>query len=66
MMIGWQEVAVGVVVAGAIAWLVRRAIRARRERVACAHCPVRKIPRPYVSTAKRADRTPSAVSDRTK
>jgi ABC-type nickel/cobalt efflux system permease component RcnA len=60
MTIGWQEIAAGILVAGAAAWLVRRAVRARRERVACAHCQVRKIPRPYFSTAKRMERPPSA------
>jgi len=52
MTIGWQEIAVGPVVAGAVAWLIRRAVRARRERVACAHCPVRKIPRPTLGARK--------------
>jgi hypothetical protein len=49
--IGWQEIAAGAVVLAAAAWLFRKARRAHRERVACAHCPVPKIPRPFFSTA---------------
>lgn len=63
---GWQELVVGVVVLGAAGWLVRRARRAHRERAVCSSCPVGKLPRPYFSTAKRTERTPSGVSTRTK
>ena len=63
---GWQEIAVGVVVLGAAVWLIRRARRANRERAVCSSCPVGKLPRPYFSTAKRTERTPSGVSTRTK
>ena len=66
--IGWQEIAMGAAVISAAAWLVRRARRAHKERVACAHCPVPKLPaRPsYLRRVKRAERTPSEVSTRTK
>jgi len=53
MTLGWQEIAVGVLVAIAASWLVRRAVRAHRERVTCAHCPVRKVPRPLGSGRRR-------------
>ena len=67
MRIGWQEVATGLVVLSAAAWLFRKARRAQKARVACAHCPVPRIPvQPYSRTAKRAERTPSDVSTRTK
>lgn len=54
---GWQEVAVGVVVLGAAAWLVRRARKAQRERAVCSSCPAVKIPpRPsYFRSAKRGE-----------
>jgi len=55
MRIGWQEIATALVVAAAAAWLVRKARRAHKERVACAHCPVPKLPvRPTFRSAKRA------------
>ncbi len=63
---GWQELVVAVVVLGAAVWLVRRARRTHRERAVCSSCPVGKLPRPYFSTAKRTERTPSEVSTRTK
>lgn len=44
MRIGWQEIATAIVVVSAAAWLIRRAVRAHRERVACSHCPVPKLP----------------------
>ncbi|MEK7349147.1 MAG: FeoB-associated Cys-rich membrane protein [Candidatus Eisenbacteria bacterium] len=43
---GWQEIAVGVVVLAAAAWLLRRMRRAQRERAVCSSCPVGKLPRP--------------------
>jgi hypothetical protein len=67
MRIGWQEVATAVVVLSAAAWLIRKARRAHKARVACAHCPVPRIPvQPYSRSAKRAERTPSGISTRAK
>ena len=67
MRIGWQEIATALVVLSAAAWLVRKARRAHRERVACAHCPVPRIPvQPYTRSAKRTDRAPSTVPTRPK
>ena len=67
MRIGWQEVATALVVASAAAWLVRKALRDRKARVACASCPVPRIPvQPLRRTTKRTERTPSGASTLTK
>jgi hypothetical protein len=67
MRLGWQEIATALVVLSAAVWLVRKAWRAHKTRVACAHCPVPRIPvRPYSRLAKRSGRTHPGVSTRTK
>jgi hypothetical protein len=62
---GWQEAAVAVIVLAAAGWLVRRARRAHRERVACANCPIPKLPPPSLRASKRAPRTHAKGSART-
>ena len=67
MRIGWQEIATALVVVSAAVWLVRKAVRAQKARVACASCPVPRIPvQPLRRISKRTQPTPSGASTVTK
>jgi hypothetical protein len=67
MSIGWQEIATALVVVSAAVWLVRKVVRAQKARVACASCPVPRIPvQPLRRMPKRTERTSSGASTLTK
>lgn len=42
----WQQIIIGLAVAAAVAYLVVRYIRKRREQSACANCTLMKLARP--------------------